>query len=418
MSDFFRAEAVDAQRHSHLGRIHLNRLLAVQVASVFVLIALLAVGSFLWWGEYTRKARLVGHLVPDRGLNRIVAPQGGTVLDSRVTEGQAVQQGDVLFVLQVGPGSQAGDTHTAVREGLAERRRQLEVASERQLQIDHARRATLDAQIAAMRGEASQIEAELSLQRQRMGLAEAAQARLESLRGENFVSPAQVQAKAEELLALRAVMQSLQRQAAGQQRQIAALESERRELPLRTQAQRDEIDRDLAALAQQAAENEARQVLMVRAPHDGTVSGVIVQPGQAVRHSAALATLLPAHARLQAHLYAPSSAIGFVRAQQPVHLRYQAFPYQKFGHQSGQVVQVSHAPLPAGEGAVPGAPAGEALYRIVVSLPAQTIDAYGAAQPLTAGMQLEADVLLDRRRLIEWIFEPVLGISNRLQGRV
>jgi membrane fusion protein len=155
-------------------------------------------------------------------------------------------------------------------------------------------------------------------------------------------------------------------------------------------------------------------MLVVRAPHDGTMSGVLAQPGQAVRAGAPLATLLPANARLQAHLFAPSSAIGFLHAQQPVHLRYQAFPYQKFGHQSGEVIQVSHAPLPPGEGATAGAPAGETLYRITVALPAQTIDAYGAPQPLTAGMELEADVLLDRRRLIEWIFEPLLGLSGRV----
>jgi membrane fusion protein len=29
-------------------------------------------------------------------------------------------------------------------------------------------------------------------------------------------------------------------------------------------------------------------------------------------------------------------------------------------------------------------------------------------------MQLDADVVLDRRRLIEWIFEPVLGIASRV----
>jgi membrane fusion protein len=336
------------------------------------------------------------------------------VLDSKVSEGQVVRAGDVLFVLEVGPGSQGGDTHAAVREGLGERRRQLETASERQLQIDQARRATLEGQIGAMRREAAQLDGEIALLQQRLRLAEAAQARLESLRGENFVSPAQVQAKAEELLGLQASMQALQRQAASQQRQVAALEAERRELPLRTQAQRDEIDRELAALAQQAAENEARQQLVIRAPHDGMVGGVLAQPGQAVRGGAPLATLLPAHAQLQAHLYAPSSAIGFVREQQPVHLRYQAFPYQKFGHQPGRVIQVSRAPLPASDSAVAGVPASEAMYRITVALPAQTIDAYGTAQPLAPGMQLEADVLLDRRRLIEWIFEPVLGLSGRV----
>ncbi|MGZ5893046.1 MAG: hypothetical protein ACXWJ7_10570, partial [Caldimonas sp.] len=63
---------------------------------------------------------------------------------------------------------------------------------------------------------------------------------------------------------------------------------------------------------------------------------------------------------------------------------------------------------------VPGAPAGEPLYRITVSLDRQDVAAYGSAQALAPGMQLDADVVLDRRRLIEWIFEPVLGIASRV----
>ncbi len=33
---------------------------------------------------------------------------------------------------------------------------------------------------------------------------------------------------------------------------------------------------------------------------------------------------------------------------------------------------------------------------------------------LAAGMQLDADVMLERRRLVEWLFAPVLGIAGRL----
>ncbi|MBC8057325.1 MAG: HlyD family secretion protein, partial [Rhizobiales bacterium] len=122
---------------------------------------------------------------------------------------------------------------------------------------------------------------------------------------------------------------------------------------------------------------------------------------------------------LQAQLFAPSSAVGFVRANQQVQLRYQAFPYQKFGHQSGEVVQVSRSPLQASELAGLSLPAalsagGEPLYRITVDLDRQSVAAYGQPQALSPGMQLEADVLLDRRRLIEWLFEPVLGIAGRI----
>jgi membrane fusion protein len=29
-------------------------------------------------------------------------------------------------------------------------------------------------------------------------------------------------------------------------------------------------------------------------------------------------------------------------------------------------------------------------------------------------MRLQADVLLERRRLVEWLFEPLLGLRSRL----
>ena len=57
---------------------------------------------------------------------------------------------------------------------------------------------------------------------------------------------------------------------------------------------------------------------------------------------------------------------------------------------------------------------GEPLYRITVTLDRQSVIAYGQPQALAPGMQLEADVLLDRRRLVEWLFEPVLGIAGRV----
>ena len=40
--------------------------------------------------------------------------------------------------------------------------------------------------------------------------------------------------------------------------------------------------------------------------------------------------------------------------------------------------------------------------------------AYGKAQPLKAGMTIEADVLLDKRRLYEWVLEPVFGFAGRV----
>jgi membrane fusion protein len=106
--------------------------------------------------------------------------------------------------------------------------------------------------------------------------------------------------------------------------------------------------------------------------------------------------------------------VGFVRAGQAVRLRYEAFPYQKFGHQPGHVVQVSRTPLAPAELAALSLPAalspGEALFRITVALD----PAGGQLLPLVPGMRLQADVLLETRRLVEWLFEPLLGLKGRL----
>ena len=419
MGSLFRPEALTNHQRDWLGSVQLIRPVSLAVLTGLVVLSAAAIATYLTLGEYTRKARVSGYLVPDRGVIRLVTPQAATVVESHAAEGQAVHRGDVLFVLAVGQTTLSGDTQAAVQSSLAARERSLQGAARQRSELEQTQLGALDVQIADMRRELGGMAIEADLQRQRLVLAQEALAQYESLRNENFMSAGQVRTKAEEVLAVKAQLQSLERQRSTRLREIAALEAQRRELPLRTRTAQGEIDRDLAALAQQTAENEARQRIVVRAPQDGVVSGVLAAPGQNVTPAVALASLLPADAKLQAHLFAPSSAVGFVRPDQTVQLRYQAFPYQKFGHQAGAVAQVSRSPLQAAELAGLPLPAamsagGEPLYRITVTLNQQSVAAYGQPQALSPGMQLEADVLLDRRRLIEWLFEPVLGIAGRV----
>lgn len=51
---------------------------------------------------------------------------------------------------------------------------------------------------------------------------------------------------------------------------------------------------------------------------------------------------------------------------------------------------------------------------MTVSLARQAITAYGKPEPLKPGMLLDADVLGERRRLIEWIFEPLYSLKGRV----
>ncbi|RZU00871.1 HlyD family secretion protein [Rivibacter subsaxonicus] len=415
----FRPESLDAQREAWLGPIHLIRPLSLTVLTAAAVAAAVAVGAYLYLGEYTRKARVSGWLAPDRGLIRLTPTEAGTVVERHASEGQLVKAGEPLFVLSVDRSTATGDAQDGVQRSLATRERSLQGSLAQHSLLSQEQSAALDRRLADMRRELAQIGAEIDLHRQRLVLARQSLARLESLQKDNFISPAQVQLKNEELLGLQAQTQALERQHATQQREIGAVEAQRRELPLQAQVRQGELERELAELSQQGAESSARQRLVVRAPTDGVLSAVTAQPGQNIAAGAALATVLPANASLQAHLYAPSSALGFVRPEQKVQLRYPAYPYQKFGLQQGRVLEVARTPLAPAEvaalgSAARGDTAGEPLYRITVALDQQTVAAYGQPQTLSPGMAVDADVLLDRRRLIEWLFEPVLGLAGRV----
>jgi len=416
MTSLFRPEALEAHRQQWMGEVRLLRPVSMSVLCVLLIGMAVAVGTWLALGEYTRKAHVRGVLVPDRGWIRLVSPQLATVTERRVVQGQTVRAGDVLFVLSIDQHVGDGSAQQRVQRSLRARQESLSETLEARQRLSREQEAALTQRLAGLRQEIAQIDTETELQRQRLLLSQQTLARLESLREERFVSSAQINTKGEEVLALRAQLVSLERQRSTLMREAAALEGQRRELPLQERARAGELQRAAQALAQESAENEARHEMLIRAPQDGTLATVLAEPGQSVSPDVALASLVPADARLQAHLYAPSSALGFIRAEQPVRMRVAAFPYQKFGHQTGAVLQVSSTPLQAGElAALPLATKpDEPLYRVTVSLDQQHVMAYGREQPLAAGMQLDADVMLERRRLVEWMFAPVLGVTGRL----
>jgi len=73
--------------------------------------------------------------------------------------------------------------------------------------------------------------------------------------------------------------------------------------------------------------------------------------------------------------------------------------------------------LPAGmaQALMSAAQAQEPLYRITVALQRDSVQAFGQAQPLKAGMVLNADVVQDRRAIWEWVLEPLLAARKRWQ---
>jgi membrane fusion protein len=143
------------------------------------------------------------------------------------------------------------------------------------------------------------------------------------------------------------------------------------------------------------------------------VTTVLAEAGQNATTTTPLLSILPADAELEAQLLVPSRSIGFISVNQTVALRYQAFPYQRFGTYRGRVIEISKTLINSGDTTLP-VPLQEPAYRVTVTLDSQSVNAYQKQVLLQAGMLLDADVLLDHRRLIEWVFDPLYSLTRRI----
>lgn len=143
---------------------------------------------------------------------------------------------------------------------------------------------------------------------------------------------------------------------------------------------------------------------------------MLAKTGQVVNTGQPLLYLLPENSTLQAKLMVSSRAIGFINPGQEVILRYEAYPYQKFGVQRGKVAEVSTATLSPQEvmSLTGNNNVQEKLYQVTVNLDRQDISLYGKTEPLRSGIKLEADFLIEKRRIIEWAFEPLYALGKRL----
>lgn len=413
-TSLFRSEAIAHQQEAKMGDVMALRTSSLLWLSVLFALFALALVIFLAQGEYTRKARVTGFLAPTQGMVKIFTPQAGTVVERKVEEGQTVQQGDVLFVLSAEQSSlERADTQASVITSLQARRDSLLSELEQQDELNRVQWQDLHDNVNALQQELAQIEQEITLQQQRVAVANGTLEKFHELYQKHYVSQLQWQEKRDELLHRQATLQSLQRDRLVLQRQLQTLRADISGRQFEFARQRAELDRDISQLGQQITEYQARRSIVITAPAAGTVTAILLQKGQVAGVQAPLASILPQGSELQAHLLVPSRAIGFVSAGQSVALRYQAFPYQRFGSHAGVVSEISRTIIRPGEADFP-VQLTEPAYRVVVRPVEQHLLAYQQSLPLQAGMLLDADIKLDRRSLFQWVFDPIYSLAGTL----
>lgn len=412
-SQLFRIEAINARNTRWAGAIVLLQPVPIKLAGAISAFLVVAVCAYMYTAEYTRKIRVTGQIVAARGVVKTVSPQFARIVSRHIEEGQVISAGQVMFEMASDRKSENTDVDSTIDASLRARRELL--VREERVQADQlsGRRRALEQRNQLMIAEIARLDQEIGFQQTRVANAERMLRRYRILNTSGYVSEFHLAQYENEYADQLARNQVLARSKIVATRDLAQSEYESKQIIGQIELSEAQAARALAALDQEAIEHRARSRFQVVAPVTGVATAITGQPGQSVAASASLATIIPQEAGLEAHLLAPSKAIGFVETGQTVLLRINAFPYQKFGQVRGTVIAVDQSPVldvaPISN-SVSREESGDPLYRVAVKLERESLLGYGKSQKFKVGMTLEADIRQERRRLARWVIDPLLNI--------
>ncbi len=127
----------------------------------------------------------------------------------------------------------------------------------------------------------------------------------------------------------------------------------------------------------------------------------------------------PADRGLEAELLVPESLLASIPIGGEVLLRYPAYPHQHYGQYQGRIVHISRQPIAAVQAGTAGAAAArtQSSYRATVALDRQRVrDDSGIERDLRPGLGVEADIVLEKHRLYEWLLEPFARLRERISA--
>lgn len=291
--NLFRQEVLDHKRDTWLGEILLARPTSFGVLALLFLGIALGVLGYLVWGEYTKKARASGYLVPEQGLIKIYPQQSGAITILRVEEGQSVKRGDVLAIVSTERTSVQGDTQIEIAKQLALRQKSLleEEFKTHPLyagQIDSAQK-----RLAQLIQERDQLSRAINAQEQRVKLSEIVVERNTQLFQEKFVSELALQDKRADLLDQQNRLHDLQRSKIASERDSVALQADLHGMPLKERNEIAAMERSISEITATGVENEAKRESYVLAPQDGMVTALQADPGKQANPNQPLMSLIP-----------------------------------------------------------------------------------------------------------------------------
>jgi len=422
-SGLFRMEAINAGKEQIYGSVIIATPLNMKVCALISSFLLIIILFFISTYAYTSRAVISGYLTPDKGLSKIYPSQYGVIRKSFVTEGTKVKEGDTLFILSSERhivNSKQTSTQEKVSQEIKYRVRSLQRELESikkqytsELSTAQLNLAHVDASIRKLKNQRLNLQQVVTITKQRLN-------KYKEIYNENYISFEQKERVREEYIEKKSRLDELEREIINAQQEKITRQLQITKLKYSADSDIERTRRELALLEQDLLENETRREITIKAPVSGTVTAVNAWEGKYTDGNKSLASIIPDGSRLVAWLYAPGRSIGFIRPESRILLRYQSWPWEKFGQYPAKITSVSRSTFTVSELADELSPSSDlskeaSFYRIIADPLSEEVKAYGQTYALRSGARLEASILLEKRTLLEWMFEPILSLKSNNQ---
>ena len=169
--------------------------------------------------------------------------------------------------------------------------------------------------------------------------------------------------------------------------------------------------------------------MTLRSPIAGTVQGSsITTIGQVATVGEELMRIVPDGSTLEIEAYLPNKDIGFAHVGQETTIKVESLPFTRYGTVPGRVTRIATdaiaepdaQQIESGQGKngkstgfLGGAQRTQNLvFPVMVELEKLSVSADGAMIPLSPGMAVTIELKTGRRRIIEYVFSPLVEVGT------
>ena len=416
VSGLFRRQAIRHQQNRLHGDVVVLPSLPHVTCTLLLAIWFLLAAVWVINSQYAKKETVSGWLEPPSGLIRVFPETSqGKIKEVLVKHGQRVEVSDPLLIIN-------GDrflTDGKSLEGklIEEYQLQKHIVEEQLQRSEHIHALQIqdtNARLQSSKEDLSRLEAQITTLSQRYQLQQKRVNNYSRMFADGHVSDNDLDNEQQHLLAIKSEYQQMLREQTNQQNLISQLVTQQTLAPQIHQNETTQLQTKLSEINQQIEQIKSQRTYVIRATRAGVVTSLQASSGQRVNINQPLLTLLPLDGEIEAKLLVPVSAAGFIKKEQGIDIRYDAFPYQKFGLYKATIKAVSDSVMLPGEIHASPIQFNQPVYMIEAVLKQQFVSGYGQSMPLKSGMTLSADIKLAERSVLEWLLEPIYSLRGRL----